>query len=97
MHEPDARDRALRQAVERAIEREEDRKLIIQLINAGYRALAKELHPDIGGSTAAMARLLVCARHCWPIISCRGCHGGSEMPSTERAVSEARLATQRED
>jgi CRISPR/Cas system Type II protein with McrA/HNH and RuvC-like nuclease domain len=37
--------------------REEDRKLIVKLINAGYRTLAKELHPDTGGSTAAMARL----------------------------------------
>jgi hypothetical protein len=47
-----------RQRVEREIAREEDRKLIIKSINAGYRSLAKELHPDIGGSPAAMVRLV---------------------------------------
>jgi hypothetical protein len=27
-----------------------------EMIDAGYRAVAKKLHPDIGGSTDAMAR-----------------------------------------
>ena len=35
------------------------RKLALQLIDLGYRALATRLHPDRGGSRDAMARLNV--------------------------------------
>jgi hypothetical protein len=45
-----------RQAIEREVARE-TRKLAIALINAGYKALAKEHHPDIGGSHETMVRL----------------------------------------
>ena len=34
-----------------------DRDLARRMIAAGYKALAKDLHPDKGGSTDAMARL----------------------------------------
>jgi hypothetical protein len=33
------------------------RELIVQLIDAGYRAMAKTLHPDMGGSHDDMTRL----------------------------------------
>jgi uncharacterized coiled-coil DUF342 family protein len=33
------------------------RELIVQLIDAGYRAMAKTLHPDMGGSHEDMTRL----------------------------------------
>jgi hypothetical protein len=33
------------------------RELSRRIVDAGYRALAKELHPDKGGSQEAMARL----------------------------------------
>jgi hypothetical protein len=38
-------------------EDEKHRVLIVQLIDAGYRAMAKTLHPDMGGSHEAMTRL----------------------------------------
>jgi len=41
----------------RAAEIELHRKLALQLIDLGYRALATRLHPDRGGSRDAMARL----------------------------------------
>ena len=34
-----------------------NRELIVQLIDAGYRAMAKTLHPDMGGSHDDMTRL----------------------------------------
>ena len=33
--------------------------LALELINIGYKALAKKLHPDAGGSEKSMARLKV--------------------------------------
>jgi hypothetical protein len=38
-------------------ERDAQRKLALQLIDIGYKALATKLHPDKGGSRDAMARL----------------------------------------
>lgn len=43
--------------LKRAEEREVQRKLALQLIDIGYKALATKLHPDKGGSRDAMARL----------------------------------------
>ena len=43
--------------VKRGDEREAQRKLALQLIDIGFRVLAKTLHPDKGGSRAAMTRL----------------------------------------
>lgn len=43
--------------MKRADEREAQRKLASQLIDIGYKVLAKTLHPDKGGSRAAMTRL----------------------------------------
>ena len=61
----DIRDRAERVNVtqlaevrqSRDTEIELHRKLALQLIELGYRALATRLHPDRGGSRDAMARL----------------------------------------
>jgi hypothetical protein len=57
-------DRVLREAerlreetLTRAQEREAQRKLALQLIDIGYKALATKLHPDKGGSREAMMRL----------------------------------------
>jgi hypothetical protein len=47
----------LRDAMAGAEEREAQRVLALKVINIGYRALARELHPDKGGSRDAMARL----------------------------------------
>jgi hypothetical protein len=42
----------------RVEEREAQRKLGLQLIEIGYKALASKLHPDkVGGSRDAMTRL----------------------------------------
>lgn len=38
-------------------EREAEKKLALQLIDIGFKALASKLHPDKGGSRDAMARL----------------------------------------
>ena len=46
-----------RDEVERQTEREARRVLAMDLINSGYKLLARELHPDKGGSREAMARL----------------------------------------
>lgn len=43
--------------LKRVEEREAQRKLALQLIDIGYKALATRLHPDKGGSRDAMARL----------------------------------------
>lgn len=56
-----ARDEARRLALEdnltRQQEREADHQLALRLIDIGYKVLAKELHPDKGGSRDAMQRL----------------------------------------
>jgi hypothetical protein len=44
-------------AAEHAGERDLRRKLLLKLIDRGYKSLAAELHPDKGGSTEAMTRL----------------------------------------
>lgn len=46
-----------RENLKRQEEREAQRKLALQLIDIGYKVLARELHPDKGGSREAMARL----------------------------------------
>jgi hypothetical protein len=46
-----------REELKRADEREAQRVLGLQLIDIGYRVLARKLHPDKGGSRDAMARL----------------------------------------
>ena len=56
-----ARNEARRLAAEdnltRMQERDAEAKLGLRLIDIGYRVLAKELHPDKGGSREAMTRL----------------------------------------
>lgn len=48
----------LRQSeLKRIDERDAERKLAMQLIDIGYKALATKLHPDKGGSRDAMSRL----------------------------------------
>jgi uncharacterized protein (DUF3820 family) len=34
-----------------------DRTLLLQFVEAGYKALAKQHHPDLGGDTGAMKRI----------------------------------------
>lgn len=46
-----------REELKRGDEREAQRELAIQLIDIGYKVLARTLHPDKGGSRDAMARL----------------------------------------
>ena len=46
-----------REDLKRADERDAQRKLALQLIDIGYKVLARTLHPDKGGSREAMARL----------------------------------------
>lgn len=46
-----------REELKRADERDAQRKLALQLIDIGYKVLARELHPDKGGSREAMSRL----------------------------------------
>lgn len=46
-----------REEMKRADERDVQRELALQLIDIGYKVLAKELHPDKGGSRDAMSRL----------------------------------------
>ncbi len=45
------------EALTRAEEREAERKLAMQLIDIGFKALASKLHPDKGGTRDAMSRL----------------------------------------
>jgi hypothetical protein len=45
------------ESLSRQQERDAERKLALQLIDIGFRALASKLHPDKGGSRDAMARL----------------------------------------
>jgi hypothetical protein len=51
------RQNELKRVEELAAERKAERKLVAQLIDAGYRSLASKLHPDKGGSPDAMSRL----------------------------------------
>jgi len=46
-----------REELKRTDERDAQRQLALQLIDIGYKVLAKTLHPDKGGSRVAMARL----------------------------------------
>ena len=46
-----------RDELKRVEEREAQKKLALQLIDIGYKVLARTLHPDKGGSRDAMARL----------------------------------------
>jgi hypothetical protein len=46
-----------REELKRDEERKEQRKLALRIIDTGYKALAREHHPDKGGSPEAMARL----------------------------------------
>lgn len=46
-----------RDELKRAEERDAQRQLALQLIDIGYKVLARTLHPDKGGSREAMARL----------------------------------------
>ena len=50
-------------ALAQAQQREAKRKLGHRLINTGYKALAKELHPDIGGGAEDMKLLNEACRH----------------------------------
>jgi hypothetical protein len=45
------------ESLKRAEERDLERKLALQLIDIGYKALASKLHPDRGGSAEAMQQL----------------------------------------
>lgn len=45
------------ETLSRQEEREAERKLAMQLIDIGFKALASKLHPDKGGSRDAMSRL----------------------------------------
>ena len=53
----EAEARRSNERVSRAQERKAQMKLLLKLIDIGYKVLAKELHPDKGGSTDAMTRL----------------------------------------
>lgn len=46
-----------REELKRGDEREAQRELALQLIDIGYKVLARTLHPDKGGSRDAMSRL----------------------------------------
>jgi hypothetical protein len=52
--------RIARERVAWYAENERQRRLILQIIDAGTRAMALKLHPDAGGSHDAMSRLTVC-------------------------------------
>jgi hypothetical protein len=47
----------MREATRRQEEREAQRALALRVIDVGYRAVARDLHPDKGGSPEAMTRL----------------------------------------
>jgi hypothetical protein len=53
----EARRLAAQEELTRAQERDAEEKLGMRLIDIGFRVLARELHPDKGGSREAMARL----------------------------------------
>src|SRR5271166_2083878 len=53
----EAEARRSNERVTRAQERKAQMKLLLKLIDIGYKVLAKELHPDKGGTTDAMTRL----------------------------------------
>jgi hypothetical protein len=42
------------------VEKELQRRLILQIIEAGVRSMALKMHPDVGGSDEAMHRLTTC-------------------------------------
>lgn len=46
-----------RREARRAQERDARRALALRVVAAGYKTIARELHPDAGGSVEAMARL----------------------------------------
>jgi hypothetical protein len=50
-------ERVREESLTRQQEREAEQKLALRLIDIGYKILAKELHPDRGGSRDAMQRL----------------------------------------
>ena len=50
-------ERIREESLTRQQEREAEQKLALRLIDIGYKVLAKELHPDKGGSRDAMQRL----------------------------------------
>lgn len=52
-----------REELSRTQERDAMRKLAMQLIDIGFKALASKLHPDKGGSKDAMARLNRVRKH----------------------------------
>jgi hypothetical protein len=43
--------------IQRAADTDERLKLAVEMIREGYRVLAKKNHPDLGGDSAAMAKL----------------------------------------
>ena len=51
------------EALSRTQERDAGRKLAMQLIDIGFKALASKLHPDKGGTKDAMARLNRVRKH----------------------------------
>jgi hypothetical protein len=52
------REEPIRRAEDAKAQRKADSKMALQLINLGYKAMAMMLHPDKGGSTEGMARLV---------------------------------------
>ena len=50
-------DRLYAEEITKKQEREAQRELSLRIIDIGYKVLAKELHPDKGGSRETMARL----------------------------------------
>lgn len=50
-------ERLREETLSRQQERDAERKLALQLIDIGFKALASKLHPDKGGSRDAMSRL----------------------------------------
>lgn len=41
--------------------KEETKRIMLGIVDSGYRTLAKKNHPDVGGSAQAMHRLTACA------------------------------------
>jgi hypothetical protein len=67
-------------------ERDADREMAHRIIALGYRALAKELHPDAGGSTVSMARLTGIRDQITKLL------GGSAMTARARELKAYRHA-----